>query len=294
MTWVVLMACAVLAAVATAGVLRPFAGPRRAVVRLPADPLEDERRGLIRALRDLDEQLSRGELTEASYREFRRDAESRAVSVLRALEGRDGLPAAELREIRMAAGRPQGGPGERRSGRVVTGVLLASAVLAAMVPLLAGAVRDRAPGQPITGGALASDPDPLVFFEQRVRDHPRDVAARLDLARRYMDIGEVRPAIEQYVATLELDPGNPEARASLGFLLYLAGEPEEGLASVEEALEADPDFPEALYFKGVILLRGLDRPDLAAPAFRAYLDGAPFGSRRAEVERLLEEAGSGD
>jgi hypothetical protein len=45
-----------------------------------------------------------------------------------------------------------------------------------------------------------------------------------------------------------------------------------------------------LYFKGVILLRGLHRPSEAAGALRGYLEAAPFGSHRDQARDLLEQA----
>jgi cytochrome c-type biogenesis protein CcmH/NrfG len=235
MTWVVLVGSGLLAGVAAAGVLRPFAEARREGGPPWADPM--------------------------------------------------GTDAGEAPGHRGEVPHRQG-----RLGRSAALILVSAIVIAALVPLLAQAARERAPGQPITGGVGTTDPDDLAFFEERVREHPDDVAARLDLGRRYMDRGDVRSAIRQYVAALELDPDNPEARATLGFLLYLAGEPQEGLASVEEALATDPAYPEGLYFMGVILLHGLDRPEEAATAFRAYLEAAPFGAHRQQVDRLLEEA----
>jgi tetratricopeptide (TPR) repeat protein len=285
MTWLFLLASAVLAGVGVAGVLAPLVRSGRPVERGP-DPLEEERRRLMRSLHELEEERLGDELPATAYRELRDETEFRAVAVLRALEAQHGAG---------AAGRPERigptAPRDRRPGRTALTVLVGAAVLAATVPLLAGAIRDRDPGQPITGGALASDT--LAFFQQRVRDHPRDLAARLDLARRFMSAGDVRSAVEQYLTALQLDPRNPEARANLGFLLYQAGQPGDGLKQVEEALDVEPGYPEGLYFKGVILLRGLDRPGEAAEALRAYLEAAPFGSRRAEVERLLGEAERG-
>jgi tetratricopeptide (TPR) repeat protein len=280
MSWIVLLASAVLAAVAAAGVLGPLVGKGRALDPGP-DPLEEEGSRLVRSLHDLDEERLGEELPAAAYRELRAETEARAVAVLRALEARDG---AGVEEDTGTAPTSR----ESRPGRAAAAILVVAAVLAGTVPLLAGALRDRAPGQSITGPSLEGDP--VAFFEQRVRDHPRDLAARLDLAQRYMDAGDARSAVEQYLTALQLDPRNPEARANLGYLLYLAGEPEDGLAQVEEALEEEPGYPEGLYFKGVILLRGLDRPDQAATALRAYLEVAPFGSRRAEAQNLLEEA----
>ena len=292
MTWAVLVASAVLAGIAAAGVLHPFRAPRSVALARLADPLDDERRGLLRALRDLDEERATGQLTEDAYRGLRAETEGRAVAVLRALEARDGAGdlTAGLRSLRPAArgngeGRADRLPAERR--RVVLAVVVGSLVAAAVVPVLARAVGNRAPGQPITGDSVGGGP--LTFFEQRVAQHPNDVAARLDLAQRYLEAGDAKSAVTQYLAVLALDPRNAEAQANLGFVLYEAGRPEDGLRAVEQALVVDPNYPEALYFKGVILLRGLHRPTEAAVALRAYLAAAPFGSHRAEVESLLKE-----
>ena len=293
MTWVVLVLSAALAGVAAAGVLRPFGAGRVVSLERQADPLDDERRSLLRALRDLDEERATGQITEEAYRGLRAETEGRAVAVLRALEARDGAGelVAGLRAIRSpaggnGAGTPEGPGADRR--RVLVGVLVGTLLVAAIVPVLARAVENRTSGQPITGDSVAGGP--LAFFQQRVAQHPDDVAARLDLAQRYLQAGDAKSAVSQYVAVLGLDPRNAEAQANLGFVLYQAGRAEDGLRAVDQALAVDPTYPEALYFKGVILLRGLNRSGDAAAAFRAYLDAAPFGSHRTEVETLLGEA----
>jgi tetratricopeptide (TPR) repeat protein len=286
MTVAVILISALLAGVAAAGVLRPF-GARRAVPRLEpqADPLEDERAGLLRALRDLDEDRARGALSDDDHRALRTDTERRAVSVLRALEARDGAGTlgADLQELRPATAEPRPARSPRARA-VAVGVGLALAAVTAVA--LTNAVRSRDAGSGITG----SSQDPLAFFEQRVRDHPNDVAARLDLASRYLDAGNVPGAVAQDLAALRLDPTNAEAHADLGWVLYQAGKPDDALRAEQQALQADPQYAEAMYFQGVILLRGLDRPADAAVAFRAYLAAAPFGSHVDEVQQFLAQA----
>ncbi len=309
MSWVILGVAAVLAGVAAAGVLRPFGRGRQSALDRRADPLEDERRSLLRALQDLDDERSTGQLSDQDYRALRSETEVRAVAVLRALEARDGAGelASQLKALRSpisgngsgsgggaaeaaqgdSAARPS--PRDRRK-RVIASFAIAAVVAAAVVPALAGAIRNRAPGQPITGLNVSGSAGPLAFFEQRVRDHPNDLAARLDLAQRYLDAGDPRSAITQYLAALQIDPRNPEAHAVLGFILLGAGKPQDGLKAEEQALQVDPNYPEALYYKGLILLRGLHQPAQAALAFRAYLAAAPYGSRRQDVQQLLAEA----
>jgi tetratricopeptide (TPR) repeat protein len=296
-TWVVLVASAVVAAVAVLGVMWPYQRTRRIALERMADPLEDERGALLRTLRDLDDEHREGALGDEDYRAQRLETERRAVAVLQALESRDGAEelASGLKDLRPAANGQA--PGAARfPRRAVVGGLVGLALAAIIVPILAGAVRNRNAADPITGsipGAI-DDPTSLSFYEQRVREHPNDVAARLDLAARYQQSGNAQGAVEQYLEVLNLDPQNPEARANLGFVLYSAGRAEEGLASVRQALAIDPTYPDALYFEGIILLHGLGRPAEAAESFQAYLDAAPFGARRTEVQGLLEEARSGE
>jgi tetratricopeptide (TPR) repeat protein len=163
--------------------------------------------------------------------------------------------------------------------------------------LLIGALSARRADQPVSGLDLSGSPAPagqsdLAFFEQRVVDHPRDLAARLDLAARYLQAGDTRDAVPQYFAALEIEPRNAEAHANLGYVLFLSGKAAEGLKAVNQALAVSPNDPEALYYQGVILLQGLHQPREAVDALRRYLDAAPFGSRRDEVQMLLQQAGA--
>jgi tetratricopeptide (TPR) repeat protein len=304
MTFPILLAAAALAGIAAAGVLRPYGKPRAVTLERLADPLEDERLSLLRAVRDLEEERASGVLGDEDYQALRSETETRAVAVLRALEARDGAGelAAGLKEFRSPPGAGPPSPdltstnGERRTippgRRAWLPVVVAGGISAAViVPLLMGSIGKRATDQPITGGAGGETT--LAFFQQRVAQHPQDVAARLDLAQAYIDSSDLPDAVKQFEAVLAIDPGDPEARASLGFVLYLGGRPGLGLREVNTALAAYPADPQALYFKGIILLRGLSKPREAAAAFQAYLEATPLGgSHTDEVRRLLQQARS--
>ena len=286
-----------LAAVAAWWVLRPFSRLRREPLEGPSDPLEEERAELIGRLRDLEDDRATGELDEAEYVALRRETEAGAVAVLRALEARDGAGelAAGLRELRSGSpngSRGDGAEGERAGGtgrrRAVAGAVAGLVAAAAVIPALAGAVGERERGQPITGST--PEGSGIEFFEGRVQDHPGDLAARLDLAQRYLQVGRAADAVAQYVAALEIDPQNPEAHSRLGYLLFASGRAEDGLRAVDRAIGSDPAYAEAHYFRGLILLEGLDRPAEAAEALREYLEMAPFGSYRAQAEALLGRA----
>src|SRR6266511_1116255 len=99
MTWVVFLASIALSCVAVAGVLSPFSRSRQRALEPTPDPLDEERIGLLRRLRDLQDEHATGQLSDQAYRSLRRETEARAVMVLRALEVRGGADVqADLRE----------------------------------------------------------------------------------------------------------------------------------------------------------------------------------------------------
>jgi tetratricopeptide (TPR) repeat protein len=268
-----------LALIAAAGVLAGYRRRDPVAIEAASDPLEDRRLALLRSLADLEASHDSGALADPEYRRLRGETEGRISRLLRAMDERHARASTATTTVV----EPERGPARVPPWAVAT--LLVATVGAV---LLAGLARDAEPAP--GASAPTSTEDPFAFFEQRVRDHPNDLAARLDLARRYLDAGRVEDALAEYAAALELDPDDAEAHASIGLILFLSDRPEEALASVDRALETAPDYPEALFYRGVILLRGLERPADAIEAFERYLEVAPFGAERDAVQQLLAEA----
>jgi tetratricopeptide (TPR) repeat protein len=287
-----LLASAAMAAVAAAGIMRPFSRGRGPAMEPLADPLEDERDLLLTNLTDLESEHATGSLADDEYRALRHETERRAVAVLRAIDARAGGTSEGLAMLRDAAS-PNGHHREGDHRRVSTraAVLGGLAVAAVIALLLAAALGPRDSSQTVTGdaGIGGSSVTSLAYFKQRVQQHPQDVAARLDLAQRYRDAGMTGAAALQYTEALRLDPSNAEARTGMAYVLFDSGRSREALSEVNQALAVDATYPEALYEKGLILLRGLQRPAQAAEALNAYMAAAPDGAHRTAVEAMLDE-----
>jgi hypothetical protein len=283
-------AVAGLALVAGVGVVAGYLREAPAPVEPLADPLDDRREALVRSLADLEESHVSGALDDADYLRLREQTEGRMARVLRALDRRDAAPAGSggtavaLDDAPARTGRTDTAE-PRRVPPWAVAVLIGGTVLAVVVASLA---RDAEPQ--IQASTPPTSDDPLAFFERRVQEHPDDLAARLDLAHRYLDAGMVERSLSEYAVALELDPDDAEALAHVGIILYQNGRAEEALRSVDRALSTDPRYPEALFFRGVILLRGLDRPQDAISAFETYLEAAPFGIERQTAKDLIAEA----
>jgi cytochrome c-type biogenesis protein CcmH/NrfG len=305
-------------------ILRPFSVTDGRLGVRAHTPDDDRRRELLRQLRDLDDDLAAGKLTQDDHARLRDPVEREAAAVLghnaQRPAGSTALATAGLRPGSPASGPRQdhgAGPGRWRR-RTVTLVALAGAA-ASIAVLLAGAVSSRHTGQTITGNSVPGaapaaggpggpapasqggrkSPTPqqlaaVAAAEAQVKQHPGDVSAHLTLAEAYAAAGAGQLAAVEYLAVTRLDPANAEANTSLALLAFEVGRAAQGKAMVDRVLAASPDYPEALYVRGVINLMGLRRPTAAEHDFHAYLAVAPFGSHRTAAATLLALAQSQD
>jgi len=294
---------ACMSAVAVAGVAAGFRRRDPVSIEGPTDPLEDRRLALLRSLADLEEAWRTGALEETEYVRLRRDTEGSMARLLRAIDARSlamrssaMTGGGHVVSFPAAVGHPA--PGDEgvvrvpNSGRVPPWAVIVLLVATVGSVVVTGLLRDAEQRSSPRAPSAASD-DPFAFFEDRVERQPNDVAARLDLADRYLDAGRVEEALAEYAVVLELDPDDAEARARVGLILYLSGRPDDALNSVDRALDTAPNYPEALFFRGVIQLCGLDRPNASIASFERYLSAAPFGSERRVVEDLIADAERG-
>jgi cytochrome c-type biogenesis protein CcmH/NrfG len=259
--------------------------------------LESERDFLLRSIADLETERDAGNLDDERYRELKDDYTARAAAVLRSIEdGRDATPA------------PAPVPKKRKL--LTGGAVVAFVVVAALA--LAAAAGKRHDGQTITGNAQSGSSTPSSgpeadkarreALQRQVNEHPDDPAAHLVFARFLLETGELTEAVKEYVATAKLDPKNAEANAYAGWVTFLAAQSENAdpktaadltdraLARLDAAVAAGPDYPDAHFFRGMVLFRGKNNPKAAIPEFERYLVLVPDGQLNAQVKQLLDQA----
>lgn len=238
--------------------------------------LRDERDFLLRSIEDLEDQRAAGEIDEAAYEQLLEDYTARAAAALRSLASAENEPRAEP---------PTTGP--RRRWPVA--VVLAAVVVVALV-LLPRALRDRQPGETVTGNAQsAATSVPLEDLERRAAERAEDPGAQLALARALLEVRDLVGALKAYDRAAALDPSNPEPHAYGGWIVLLAGLTDEALPRLDRAIAADAAYPDARFFRAMALRRA-DRAAEAVDELESYLrlvgDVDPM---RPQVEALLVE-----
>lgn len=209
--------------------------------------LLDERAHLLASIKDLDAELAAGDIDPADHARLREDYTARAAAVLRALEG-GGRPVA----------RPASARGRRRSPLRTGLVVLAVAAAATGAGLgMARGSGERLPGQEVSGDIVRGSGD------------------RIAQAQALAAEGQILDAIRLYDEALAADPDSPVALAQRGWLVSRAGLGAEGLETIDRALEIDPKYPDAWFFKAMIHWRLTGELDQARAAFVRLLELDP-------------------
>ena len=230
--------------------------------------LAEERDFLLQSLRDLEDERAAGDLDDADYRSLKDDYTARAAAVLRQLESpTTSLSSADGRQ----AARPRSKAGR---GRVVAAVVVLACVSGGAGYAVAQASGERLAGDEATG------------------DLPEGSVDRITKANALVAERKILEAVKVYDDLLDDDPTNPVALAQRGWLISQVDPSlvDSGLASIDRAIASDPTYPDAHFFRGMILLLAKDEPALAVESFERAVAANPPADIKSLMQAKLDEA----
>ena len=262
--------------------------------------LEEERDFLMQSLDDLELEHDSGGIDDESYAELHDDYTARAAAVIRTL--RDGVDVTPQRPPRSRT--------QTRRRVAVVSVVLVFAIAAGTS--LAYALGARLPGQTSSGNSAASPEAPsttnaagraladkIVALQNQVNASPNDYDLRLKLADAYASNADLPTAIKQWDAAITIDAARPEAQALLGRALYLVSEQitdktkqqqavAESVTAEDKAIENDPEYADAYFYRGVIRAGLRQYPESQAD-LQLYIVKAPDGQWSDQAHQLLAQ-----
>lgn len=246
-----------------------------AIEKASVAELHEQRDFLLRSLEDLEAERDAGDLDDTDYQALRDSYTARAAAVLRAIEVAEAPVAARAADTHATGSAPR-----RRRARPVLTVIGVLALAGLAGTLMARSAGERLPGEAASGSLTST-------------------GASSDLQRARLLIGEGKTleAIKTFDKVLGEDPFQPEALAYRGWLLRLAGRAggdrsliDSGMAFIERAVAADPTYPDAHFFRGIILYQDRGDPAGAVAEFRAFLANDPPQAMVPVVEDSLRRA----
>lgn len=247
----------------------------------PKARLLRERVRLQHELADLDFDFQAGKLSESDYVTLKQDIETKAATVLQEISSlpSDAIAKAALKPAPARTRPQQATAAQFQLWKIIAGgtfLLLFGLALGVMLTKAArprGSENDTITGDFLTGTTSGS----------------AEVRAALDEGRQAFEKQEFPKAIEAFKRVLATEPNNPEAHSYMGFILVQAGHGDGALMAFDKALSQAPNFPMALWGKGMVLYQ--DKKDYAGAReiFQRLLNLVPPGEERNEVVKVLAE-----
>ena len=226
--------------------------------------LRDEQQFLLNSLRDLEREREAGDIDRDDYEALRDGYIARAANITRELEGLNDAPAVL----------------PRRWLRRVGAAVLVMAIGAGAGTWVARQSGQRLPGQTASGG-----------FEQS--------STSLLATARQLNFSDPGKAIELYTDVLKLEPDNPEALTYRSWILALSARSATGsikqvaltqvVTDLMRAQEADPAYPDAHCFLGIVYFRFLNTARLAKPQLDTCKAMNPPKEVQAFVDSIVSE-----
>jgi tetratricopeptide (TPR) repeat protein len=263
--------------------------------------LEEERAFLMKSLDDLELEKESGGIDDESYAALHDDYTARLAATLRSL--RDDVDVA-----------PKAPPAPKRRTRnriVLVALVVVFAIVAGVS--LAYAVGARLPGQMGSGNSQASSAKSsaadkatlaklrkaITKLQDEVNAAPDDYNLRLQLSLLYEQNGDQLNALKQSDFAIDIDPNRPEAHANSARLLYLISGQlpaksaqqqyvAQALAGFSKAIELDPNYADAYFFRAVLYYGALQDLARAQIDLQNYLVKDTAGRWAAKARSLLD------
>ena len=239
-----------------------------------------ERARLRQELNDLDFDFQSGKLSESDYAGLKQEIEKRATAVMQQIATLPSEPVVKPATVGRSSDTKSaaGAPPFRRWQLIAGGTFLMLFGLALGV-MLTKSVRSRGSDNDTITGDFLTGTTPA----------SGEARAALDEGKQAFEKQEFPKAIEAFKKVLAADPNNPEAHSYMGFILVQAGHGDGALMAFDKALSQAPNFPMALWGKGLVLYQDKKDYSGAREILERLLNLVPPGEERNEIVKVLAE-----
>jgi len=238
-----------------------------------------ERGHLRDELNELEFDFQSGKLSASDYDALKQDVESKGGLVMQQLKSLPAEIKAKPPEKKLKTAKNPGAHNPFKRWQLITGGLFLLLFGLTLGVFLTQSIRPRqGEGDTMTGG-----------FMTGTNSASNETGAALAEGKQAFERQEYPRAIEAFKKVLAVDPTNPEAHGYMGFILMQAGHGDGALLAFDKALSRAPNFPMALWGKGMVLYQ--DKKDFngARAIFERLLAMMPPGEERNEITKVLSE-----
>lgn len=233
-------------------------------------------------LSDLAFDFQSGKLSEADYHTLKHEIETRGAIVMQQLGSLPAEPIAQTPDQKLpsvTAAKTASTHNPFQRWQLIAGSVFLLLFGLALGVMLTQSVRPRTSENDTMTGDFMTGTTPSTSNARAALDEGKQAFGRQDFPK----------AIEAFKKALAADPNNAEAHAYMGFILLQAGHGDGALLAFDKALSIAPNFPMALWGRGMVLYQ--DKKDYAGAReiFERLLAIVPPGEERNEIAKVLAE-----
>ncbi|TAJ78790.1 tetratricopeptide repeat protein [bacterium] len=267
----------------------------------PRSSLLQEQARLYGELKELEFDYQAGRLSETDYQELRQELETQAAMVLKELESTISTrPSVQEVTPKKRRTVPKEAAKEEKGSRPGWHLAVGGAFLLlfgmTLGVLLTKSLRPRGSEQDTITGDFLTGTGPggigggagMAGMETGASS-PRDLSSLLAQGRAAYERQEWPKAIEAFKKVLAIDANHPEAHTYMGLILAQAGHADGALLAFDRALTADPNFPLALWGKGMLLYRAKEDYSGARETLKRLLGIMPPGEEKNQIQKTVAE-----
>jgi len=156
-------------------------------------------------------------------------------------------------------------------------------------PVLRTAAPDGPSSEPLPENLPPVETDQrLAAMIQMSMEDPQNAEIQAEIGNIYFDRKEYDKAIIYYQKSLELQPGNPNVETDLATCFHYTGRNDEALKLLDNVIKNRPDFPQALYNKGIVLIHGKNDIEGGIAVWEELLKSDLYPARREELEQSIQ------
>ncbi len=129
----------------------------------------------------------------------------------------------------------------------------------------------------------------MTELEKMSEGDPGNADYKTQIGNAYYDLGQYQKASEAYEASLRLRPGDAAVETDLASCYHFLGQEDKALDLLDKVLVSRPDFPQALFNKGLVLVEGKHDAKGGVAIWQRLLQTNPSFPQKAQLEQKIRE-----
>jgi tetratricopeptide (TPR) repeat protein len=129
----------------------------------------------------------------------------------------------------------------------------------------------------------------LAGLEKLSAKDPQNADYLTQIGNIYYDMSQYAKAVDYYIKSLDIRPRDPNVETDLAACFHYLGQQDKSLEILDKVLSYNPNFAEAMFNKGIVLIRGKGDSKGGIAIWENMLRLHPDYPRKTEIQQSIDQ-----